>query len=119
MSHEGIRIVSQEQAPREDAEHEALPAGSATPKKVRVKTTEGTGVEIEWHDGHKSVWSFVWLRNACPCATCLEDREKTGRLPGEVRAQDETLLKMYQAPVRPLEVTSVGKYALRFKWNDG
>jgi len=119
MSHEGIRIISAERARREDAEHEEMPASSVAPKKVRVKKTEGTGVEIEWHDGHKSVWGFVWLRNACPCATCLEDREKTGRLPGEVRAQDQALLKMYQAPVKPLEVTPVGKYALRFKWNDG
>jgi DUF971 family protein len=26
---------------------------------------------------------------------------------------------MYEAPVRPVEVTPVGKYALKFKWTDG
>ncbi len=26
---------------------------------------------------------------------------------------------LYEAPARPVEVTPVGKYALRFKWNDG
>jgi DUF971 family protein len=119
MSHEGIRIVSQEQARREDAEHEEMPSSSITPAKVLVKKTEGTGVEIEWKDGHKSAWNFVWLRNACPCATCHEDRENTGRLPGEAKAKDQTLLKLYEAPVKPLEVTPVGKYAIRFKWNDG
>jgi DUF971 family protein len=119
MSHEGIRIVSQEQARREDTEHEEMPANSIIPTKVRVKKTEGTGVEIEWKDGHKSAWNFVWLRNACPCATCHEDRENTGRLPGEAKAKKQTLLQMYEAPVRPLEVTPVGKYAIRFKWNDG
>jgi DUF971 family protein len=119
MSHEGIRIVSAEQARQEDTEHEQMPAISVTPKKVRVKKTEGTGVEIEWQDGHQSAWSFAWLRNACPCATCHEDREKTGRLPGEAKAKDQTLLKMYEAPVKPLEVAPVGKYALKFKWSDG
>jgi DUF971 family protein len=118
MSHEGIRFVSAEQARREDAEHEELPLNSVTPKKVWVKKTEGTGVEIEWTDGHKSVWSFAWLRNACPCATCHEDREKMGRLPGEAKAKEQTLLVMYEAPVKPVEVTAVGKYALRFKWSD-
>ena len=119
MSHEGIRIVSQEQARREDAEHEEMPSSSITPAKVLVKKTEGTGVEIEWKDGHKSAWNFVWLRNACPCATCHEDRENTGRLPGEAKVKGQTLLKLYEAPVKPLEVTPVGKYAIRFKWNDG
>jgi DUF971 family protein len=119
MSHEGIPIVSAEQARREDTEHEQMSTSSVTPRKVRVKKTEGTGVEIEWLDGHRSAWSFAWLRNACPCATCHEDREKTGRLPGEAKAKAQTLLKMYEAPVKPLEVTPVGKYALKFKWNDG
>ena len=26
---------------------------------------------------------------------------------------------MFEAPPRPVDVTPVGKYALRFKWNDG
>jgi hypothetical protein len=95
MSHEGIRIVKAEQARREDMEHEPMPSDAVTPKKVRVKKTEGTGVEIDWKDGHQSVWNFAWLRNACPCATCHEDREKTGRLVGVAKPKEETLLKMY------------------------
>ena len=119
MSHEGIRIVNAEQARREDSEHERLPAEAITPKKVRVKKSEGIGVEIEWKDGHCSVWNFAWLRNACPCATCHEDREKTGTLPGVAKPKEKALLVMYEAPVKPLDVTSVGKYALKFKWSDG
>jgi len=119
MSHEGIRIVSAEQAQREDLEHAQMSEESVTPQKVRVKKTEGTGVEIDWKDGHESAWSFIWLRNACPCATCHEDREKTGRHPGEEKASEPTLLKMYKAPVTPLDVTPIGKYALKFKWSDG
>ena len=119
MSHEGIRIVNAEQVRREGIAHKKLPEDAVTPKKVRVQKTHGTGVEIDWKDGHQSVWTFAWLRNACPCATCHEDREKTGRLPGVAKAKEQSLLTMYEAPVRPLEVTPVGKYALKFKWSDG
>ena len=119
MSHEGIRIVNAEQARRQGLEHGRLPSDAITPKKVRIKKTEGTGVEIDWNDGHQSTWTFAWLRNSCPCATCHEEREKTGRLPGVAKPKEQTLLMMYEAPVRPVEVTSVGKYALKFKWSDG
>jgi DUF971 family protein len=120
MSHEGIRIVSAEEAAREPAlDQQKLPADAITPLKVRVKKTEGTGMEIDWRDGHSSSWNFAWLRNACPCATCHEEREKAGRLPGEAKPKPKTLLVMYEPPVRPLEVLSVGKYAIKFKWNDG
>ncbi len=119
MSHEGIRIVRGEEARRQEMLEEKLPADAVTPKKVRVMKTEGTGVEIDWKDGHQSKWSFAWLRNACPCATCHEERERTGRMPGEVRPKEQKLFMMYEAPVRPLEVTPIGKYALKFQWNDG
>ncbi len=117
MSHEGIRIVSAEQAQQQ--EQEPLSPDAAMPKKVRVKKTEGTGVEIDWKDGHRSAWTFAWLRNACPCATCHEEREHTGRVAGEPKPREQTLLMMYEAPVRPLEIIPVGKYALKFKWSDG
>jgi DUF971 family protein len=119
MSHEGIRIVSGEEARRGDKEEARLPVDAVTPKKVRVMKTEGTGVEIDWKDGHHSTWNFAWLRNACPCATCHEERGKTGRAVGAAKPKAQTLLVMYEAPVRPEEVTPVGKYALKFKWSDG
>jgi DUF971 family protein len=119
MSHEGIRIVSGEEARRGDLQEEKLPIDAVIPKKVRVMKTEGTGVEISWKDGHQSTWNFAWLRNACPCATCHEDREKTGRQPGVAKPKEHKLLMLYEAPVVPLEVIPVGKYALKFKWSDG
>ena len=119
MSHEGIRIVSAEEVAREASSERKLPIQAATPAKVRVHKTEGTGMEIEWKDGHRSSWNFTWLRDACPCATCHEERESSGRRPGEPKPKPQTLLPMYEAPARPVEVTPVGKYALKFKWNDG
>src|SRR5580693_10476477 len=112
MSHEGIRMVSAEQARREELEHRELPREAIDPLKVRVHKTEGTGLEIDWRDGHRSSWTFAWLRNACPCATCNEERGAAGRAPGEAKPRPATLLPMYQAPPRPDSVTPVGRYAL-------
>ncbi len=119
MSHEGIRFVSPQQAQAASFSEARLPADAVAPQKVRVKKTEGTGVEIDWRDGHRSSWNFRWLRDACPCATCHDEREKSGREPGEPKPKAQALLVMYEDPARPVEVTPIGKYALKFKWNDG
>jgi DUF971 family protein len=118
MSHEGIRI-GPENAARKAAEQRELPQDAVTPKHVRVHKTEGTGVEIDWKDGHTSHWTFQWLRDACPCATCVEEREASGREPGQPKPQPKTALPMFREPVRPKEVRAVGRYAISFDWNDG
>ncbi len=50
------------------------------PKSVKVNLTTGTGVDIEWKDGHRSHYPFPFLRDACPCALCDDER-------GRVRPQ--------------------------------
>jgi DUF971 family protein len=119
MSHEGIRIVDEHEARRIDEQNRNLPEQATEPAKVRVHKTEGTGMEIEWKDGHHSAWSFTWLRNACPCATCHEEREHDGRHPGEPKKKPAALLPMYEPPPRPILVSPVGRYAISFHWNDG
>jgi DUF971 family protein len=117
MSHE-IKFVSREEAARQDKEVR-LSGDAVRPAKVRVDKTGGTGVTIEWRDGHASHFTFAWLRNACPCATCHEEREAERRAPGVAKPKTASLLPMYEAPPRPVDVEPVGKYALRFRWNDG
>ncbi len=119
MSHEGIRFVTAEEIAEQQSHERSLPKEATDPLKVRVDKTGGTGMEIDWRDGHRSSWSFAWLRDACPCATCHEEREKSGRKPGEPKPKAASLLQMYQPPVRPNEVAPVGRYALKFSWNDG
>jgi DUF971 family protein len=118
MSHEGIRMVSAEEAQREESSSK-LRGDAIKPVKVRVDKSGGTGMQVDWADGAKSRWSFAWLRAACPCATCHEAREAEGLEPGETKGAAATLLPMYVQPARPVDVVPVGKYALRFKWNDG
>lgn len=142
MSHEGIRFVSPEEAQKEEHAQRELPHDAKDPAKVRVHKTEGTGLEIDWKDGHHSAWSFAWLRDACPCATCHDEREKSGRAPGEPRPKPaptptqthppptdpdshvvyqwhNPLLQMYKAPLKVEHVAPVGNYAIQFIWNDG
>ncbi len=119
MSHEGIRLISQEESRRAAVAEQPLPPAAITPAKVRVALTEGTGLSIDWKDGHRSHWTFPFLRDACPCATCHEEREKTGRRPGELRPAPKQLLPIYTPPARPLEALPIGRYALKFKWADG
>ena len=82
MSHEGIRITTAEQAARQsEADAPRLTGDAIRPAKGRVDRTGGTGMAIDWRDGHSSRWSFAWLRAACPCATCHEERDADGRPP--------------------------------------
>jgi DUF971 family protein len=119
MSHEGIRVTSKEQAVREEEANRPLPRIAVTPEKVRVLLSEGKGVEIDWVDGHKSAWSFAWLREACPCATCVEERKATGRKPGQPKPKAATLLPMYAPLAKPKSAQAVGRYAIQFNWLDG
>src|SRR5262249_57531238 len=87
-------------------------------KSVKVNVTTGSGMDIEWDDGHRTHYSFQWLRDACPCATCTEERNNHERRPGEPPKPANSLLPMYKEPARPKEVKPVGRYALNIAWND-
>src|SRR5215472_5697837 len=106
MSHEGIRISSPEENARQSEAERPLPRIAVTPEKVRVMLTEGKGLEIDWTDGHRSAWTFKWLRDACPCATCNDERRQEGRKPGEPKK-------------KPASAQAVGRYAIQFNWLDG
>jgi DUF971 family protein len=95
------------------------PTAATDPKSVKVHLTTGTGMDIEWTDGHASHYGFVYLRDACPCATCEEERGKTGRRPGDPAKAALGALPMYKPAARPTAAEGVGRYAIKFSWNDG
>jgi DUF971 family protein len=119
MSHEGVRIVPKDQEARENKANRPLPRIAITPEKVRVLLSEGKGMEIDWTDGHHSAWSFTWLRDACPCATCNEERVNEGRKPGQPKSKSTAVLPMYTPPPKPASAQAVGRYAIQFNWLDG
>jgi hypothetical protein len=87
------------------------PTAVTDPKSVKVNLTTGSGLDIEWKDGHVSHYDFVYLRDACPCAMCNEEREKAGRKPGEPAKLAPGMLPMFKAAARPVSAEGIGKYA--------
>lgn len=88
------------------------------PKSVKVNLTTGSGVEIVWKDGHPSAYTFKFLRDACPCALCEDERGKTGRKAGEPEKTAPGALPMFKPATKALAAEAVGKYALKFSWSD-
>jgi len=88
------------------------------PKGVKVHLTTGAGLEIDWKDGHHSTYAFKFLRDACPCALCEDERTKAGRMAGEPEKPILGTLPMFKAATKALKAEAVGKYALKFSWND-
>jgi len=91
----------------------------ADPQSVKVHLTTGTGLDIEWKEGHLSHYTFPFLRDACPCALCNDERTKAGRQPGSPIQPNPGELPMFKPAPKPVSAEPVGKYALKFKWNDG
>ena len=59
-------------------------------------------LKIVWQDGKESTYDVVSLRRSCPCAACVDGNR--------VEVDDS---------VRPVEVKSVGNYALLITFTDG
>ena len=70
---------------------------------------DATALRIVWGDGEFSEYTPRELRIWCPCAACVE--EMTGRpiLDPAMVSADISLTK----------IEYVGRYALRFVWDDG
>src|SRR5512142_3397981 len=89
---------------------QSAPSAAVQPKSVKVNVSTGNGMDIEWKDGHKSHYTFQYLRDACPCAMCDDARNKEGRLPGDPEKQQPGALPMFKPAMKPLETAGVGKY---------
>lgn len=74
-----------------------------------VKRVSPTQTDISWNDGHQSSYPSWYLREKCPCATCVE--EFTGLRRVEHGSIPSTLERTSISPV--------GNYALHFGWSDG
>ncbi|MBI2861216.1 MAG: DUF971 domain-containing protein, partial [Chloroflexi bacterium] len=76
----------------------------AIPTRVEADATQ---IVISWDDGHQSLHPNTQLREACPCAFCVDERTR------------ERLIQPGSAPrdVRPLKLNSVGRYAINIEWS--
>jgi DUF971 family protein len=87
-----------------------------TPQKssypVEVQRNDHGMLRIVWDDGHESRYAYAAVRQACPCATCREQRAQP-RNPFQILPTATT------KAVEPVLLSPVGNYALNIEWNDG
>ncbi len=83
-----------------------------SPRKIK-REGPNDSVEVEWSDGHTSLYPYAYLREHCPCAMCAEK-------PRHPKPAEKLVLPMLgQRPLHPTRVELVGRYAVQFFWNDG
>jgi DUF971 family protein len=66
-------------------------------------------IQITWSGGRRVAIPAFALRDACPCAGCIE--EGTGR-----KILDPATIP---ADIRPRAIDPVGNYAVQIRWSDG
>lgn len=74
-----------------------------------IEKIDDDTLRIVWEDGHKSEYSFRFLRQNCPCAVCKDE------WTGEKLLDPEKVAHDLRAPRAEL----VGHYALSFAFSDG
>jgi DUF971 family protein len=83
------------------------------PTSIKVMVSTGEGVAVTWADGHESRYTFSYLREACPCAMCNDEREKKSK-----DGAPAAVLPMYKPKVTAKGASPVGNYALQFEFSD-
>ena len=68
---------------------------------------KGSGLEIVWNDGKKSIFNFMWLRDNCPTA---HDKDSRHRMFNILKVSQNISPKKYN-------IGSDGK--LEIEWSEG
>ena len=71
-------------------------------------------IEVDWSDGSTATYTARLLRDACPCATCRDQRA--------VPAATSPLMVLSAAELTPLTITGmqpIGQYAYKIIFSDG
>lgn len=72
-------------------------------------------MQINWEDGHQSIYDFTYLRRACPCAECQPWKERGGP-PGEM---PESVRNAVAELKQVSDISMVGGYGIQIHWADG
>jgi DUF971 family protein len=80
------------------------------PRKIHADRA-GHELQIEWADGHQTVYDFTTLRWLCPCAFCRGEAGQPGWLDSSPTLSEEQ--------VALTDISMVGQYAIQPTWADG
>jgi DUF971 family protein len=80
---------------------------------VEIQRNDQGVMRVLWADGHESRYAYDDLRQACPCATCREERAHKQLNPFNIVSGQAA------RAVEPSRLSTVGNYALNIEWNDG
>ncbi len=72
-------------------------------------TVEDGAIAVRWSDGSEDRLGFEYLRNHCPCATCVDEWS------GERRS----LTLLLPSNFAPTRLIPVGNYGTQVHWSDG
>jgi len=86
------------------------PPSPTIPTRIHADRAAGT-LELEWQDGHVTIYNAHDLRWLCPCAFCRGEAGLPGWLDTSPTLTDEQ--------TRLVDVHLVGSYALAPTWADG
>jgi DUF971 family protein len=81
-----------------------------TPRRIHADRQART-LEIDWADGHHTVYDFVTLRWLCPCAFCRGEAGLPGWLDSRPTLTDQQ--------TQMVDIQLVGNYAVAPSWGDG
>ena len=84
-----------------------------------IKRSDPTRLEIEWADGHTTVYRPCELRRLCPCAQCVnevtgERMLDPGSVPDDLTQSDLRLVGNYALALRFSDGHETGIYPFRF-----
>ncbi len=77
---------------------------------LKIKLIEKKTLLIIWYDGKEYKLNLKELRKRCPCATCMAERDKQGKMYIPLFAENQVTVK---------SIEQVGNYAVQIVWNDG
>ena len=76
-----------------------------------IKLSAPGGVFVKWSDGHEATYSYAYLRQRCPCATCRDTPPTVKVTPDPFPIHGKDVIKVTGA-------APVGHYAIQFNFND-
>ena len=74
---------------------------------IKNVSKNGTSLEVEWNDGVKSQFNYMWLRDNCPTA---HDKDSRHRMFNILKVSNQINPKKYS-------INSAGK--LEIEWSEG